>query len=89
MDGGRHLAGSARQAPIGHQSDTVAAILQHAQRRHELVEFGHAIGLGPLEADHGDHIAGELAHFERLLQFLLRMEDAGWRLDNVTVLRHG
>src|SRR5439155_16106218 len=39
-------------------------ILEHAQRRRKLVEFGHSVGAWPLKADDDDNIAAEFAGLE-------------------------
>ena len=77
------LARGAGEAPVGHQRDLVAAILQHAERRHQLVQFRHAVRLRPLEAHDDDDVAVELAGPERLLQLLLGVEHPRRRLDHV------
>ena len=59
-----HLARGARHAAVGDQRHLAAAVLQHAQRRRQLVQLGHAVGLRALEADHGDEVAVELAALE-------------------------
>ena len=61
VDRGRHLARGAGHAPVGDQRHLAAAVLQHAERRGQLVQLGHAVGLRALEADHGDEVAVELA----------------------------
>ena len=58
MDRRRHLAGGAGHAPVGHQRHALAAILQDAEHGGQLVQFRHAVGLRPLEADDGDEVAG-------------------------------
>ena len=64
VDRGGHLAARARHAPVGDQRDAVAAVLQHAQRRGQLVQFGHAVGARALEAHDHHHVAVELARRE-------------------------
>ena len=61
MDRGRHLARGAGHAAVGDQRHLEALVLQHAQRRRQLVQLGHAVGLRALEADHGDEVAVQLA----------------------------
>ena len=61
VDGGRNLAGGAGHAPVGDEGYPVSAVLQGAERRGQLVQFGHAVGLRSLEADHRDEVAVELA----------------------------
>ena len=39
----------------------VSAILQHAERRRQLVQLRHAVGARALEAHDGDEVAVELA----------------------------
>ena len=64
VDRGRDLARGARHPPVGDQGDLEAAVLQHAQRRRQLVQFGHAVGARALEADDHDHVAVQLAGVE-------------------------
>ncbi len=52
-----------------------AAILQHAERRRQLVQLRHAVGLRALEAHDGDEVAVELAGLEAVVQPLLAVED--------------
>ena len=73
--------------PVGHQRDLEAAILQHADRRHQLVQFRHAVGARPLEADDQHDVAVEFAGPERRLQFLLRVEHPRRRLDHMPLRR--
>ena len=44
VDGGRDLAGRAGHPAVGDERDPVAAVLQHAERRGQLVQLGHAVG---------------------------------------------
>ena len=44
VDRRRHLAGRAGHAAVGDERDLVAAVLQHAERRRQLVQLGHAVG---------------------------------------------
>ena len=83
MDRGGHFAGRAGHAPVRHQRHFVALVLQHAERRRQAVQLGHAIGLRPLEAHHGDKIHFQRTGLERRLQLFLRMEDFGRRLDHM------
>ena len=55
------LPACARHAAVGDQRHLVAAVLQHAEHRGQLVQFRHAVGLRSLEADDGDEVAVELA----------------------------
>ena len=71
VDRRRHLARRAGHAAVGDQRHLEAAVLQHAERRRQIVQLRHADGLGPGEADHGDEVAIELARLERRLQPLL------------------
>ena len=81
MDRARDLARRAGHAPVGDERDAVAAVLQNAQRRSELVQFGHAVRARALEAHHDDDVAVELARDERRLYRLLVVEHAGRSLD--------
>src|SRR3546814_6130373 len=58
-----------------------SAVLEHAERRGELVQFGHAVGARALEADDDDHVAIEFAGLEGILHLLLIAEHARGRLD--------
>ena len=53
------------------------------------MQFRHAVGLGSLEAHHGDHVAVQLARLEGRLQLLLRVEHPGRRFDHMAVGRNG
>ena len=46
-------------------------VLENAQRRGQLMQFGHAIGAGSLEPDDDDHVAVELARLERVEHLVL------------------
>ncbi len=89
MDRRRHLAGSARHAPVGDQRHALAAVLQDAEHGGQLVQFRHAVGLRPLEADDGDEVAGQRAGLEGLVQPLLAVENLGRRLDDAAFRLHG
>ena len=54
----------------------MAAVLQHAERRGQLVQLGHAVGARALEADDDDHVAVELAGLERREHLVLVGEDS-------------
>ena len=64
VDGRGDLAAGATHPTVGHQRHPEAPVLQHRQRRGELVQFRHAVGRRPLEAHHGHHVALELAYLE-------------------------
>ena len=81
VDRRRDLAARARHAPVGDQRDAVAAVLQHAERRGQLVQLGHAVGARALEADHDDHVAVELARLEGRDDRVLVVEHPARRLD--------
>ena len=76
VDRRRHLAAGARHAPVGDQRDAMAAVLEHAERRGQLVQLGHAVGARALEADHHDDVAVELAGLERREHLVLVGEAA-------------
>jgi hypothetical protein len=40
--------------PVGDQRHALAAVLEHAERRGQLVQFRHAVGARALETDHHD-----------------------------------
>src|SRR3546814_5513562 len=63
-----------------------SAVLEHAERRGELVQFGHAVGARALEADDDDHVAIEFAGLEGILHLLLIAEHARGRLDRPAIL---
>src|SRR5207245_2323176 len=64
VDCRRNLPARARHASIGYKRYALAAILEHAQRRRKLVEFGHSVGAWPLKADDDDTIAAKFAGLE-------------------------
>ncbi|SPK72805.1 conserved exported protein of unknown function [Cupriavidus taiwanensis] len=88
VDHRRHLAGGAGHAPVGHQRHLVAGILQRAQHRGQPVQFGHAVGIRPLETHHRDQVAAQLARIERGLQRLLRIEHPHRGFDHAVLRRH-
>ena len=88
MDGRRHLARSAAHAAVGDQCHFETLTLQDRQRRRELVQLGHAIGLRTLPAHHANHVARQLTRLEGLVQRLLRIKDTGRCFDHMTVFRH-
>ena len=51
--------------------DAEALVLQHAERRRELVQLRHAIGARPLEAHDHDDVAIKLARLERREHLIL------------------
>src|SRR3546814_3482817 len=63
-----------------------AGVMVHAERRGELVQFGHAVGARALEADDDDHVAIEFAGLEGILHLLLIAEHARGRLDRPAIL---
>src|SRR5690349_4401806 len=85
MDRARHLSARARHAAISYEGNAVSAILQHAEWRGQLVEFGHAVRARALEAHDDNDIAVELAGLERGLHGGLIRKDACGRLDRPTV----
>src|SRR5438067_6430990 len=64
------------------------AILKDAERRQELVQFGHAVGLRTLITDDRHEIIIERAALERLLELLLRVKNARPCLDDMAILRY-
>ena len=88
MDRSRHFARGTAHAPVGHQGHPIPPALQHRQRRGELVQLRHAIGLRALPTHHTHHIAVERARIESLKQCLLRVKHPSWCLDQVSVLWH-
>ena len=76
----RMAAGTLPEAPDMRPSVTsatlIAAVLQHAERRGQLVQLRHAVGARPLEPDHGDDVAIEFAGLEGVHQGALVVEDA-------------
>ncbi len=85
MDRRWHLARGARKTPVGEQGNLLAAILQDAEHGQQLVQFRHAVGLGALEADDGDEIAGQVAGLEGGIKRALVVEDLRRRLDDVAL----
>ena len=61
MDRGGDLARRPRHPPVGDQGYLEAPILQHAERRRELVQLRHPIRPRALEAHHHDNVAIEFA----------------------------
>ena len=53
------------------------------------MQFGHAVGLGALEAQDHDHVAEQLAVLEGLQRVFLGFEDGGGRLDDTVLGLHG
>src|SRR3546814_12906564 len=53
VDRAGHLARCARHPAIGDQSHAKSAVLEHAERRGELVQFGHSVCARALEAEIG------------------------------------
>ena len=89
VDRGRHLAARAGHAPIGQQRDLEAAILQHAERRGQLVQFRHAVGARTLEADDDHDIALQFTRLEGAKHIVLVLKDGGGRLGGPTLRIHG
>ena len=71
MDRGGYLAARSRHASVGDQGDALAPVLEHAERRHQLVQLGHAVGARPLESHDHHHVALELTSFERFEHLIL------------------
>ena len=57
VDRGGDLAGGAGHPAVGDDRNPLATVLQHAERGHQLVELGHAVGCRPLVAHDGDEVA--------------------------------
>ena len=74
--------------PSVHERDLEAAVLQHAERRHQLVQLGHSVGARTLEAHHGHEIAVELARAKSVLQLLLSVEHDRRSLDDMAFGMH-
>src|SRR5712691_9829847 len=81
VDRCRNLARGTGQPAVGNERDLQAPVLKRAERRHQLMQFWHSVRFRSLEAHHRDHVAGEFAVRKGLLQFILRVEDPGRRLD--------
>ena len=76
VDGGRDLAGRAGHPAVGDDRDLLAAVLEHAERRGELVQLGHPVGGRALVADHRDEVAAvERALGEGREEVVLVVED--------------
>jgi hypothetical protein len=88
MNSGRDFSRGTRHAPIGEQRHALAAILQEAEKRTELVKLGHAIGPGTLISDDGNEIAGEPAGLEGGLELRLIAETHGRSFDNGAIGGH-
>ena len=63
--------------------------LQHGQRRRELVQLGHPVGLRTLPAHDAHDVALQLAGIENAQELVLRIEHPGRRFDHVTVVGNG
>ncbi|MNN66310.1 hypothetical protein D3C81_1818770 [compost metagenome] len=85
VDGGGGLAAGARHAAVGDEGDLEALVLQDAERRRQGVQFRHAVGLGPLEAQHQHHVAVQLAVLEGLQGVFLGLEHGGRGLDDAVL----
>ncbi len=81
VDCGRDFARGTRHATIGDQRHPETMILEHAERRRELVQLRHSIRLRSLEAHHHDDIAVELARLERRQHRILIRENSSRSLD--------
>ena len=75
--------------PVGDERDAMTAVLDDAERRHQLVQLRHAVGLRPLKTHDHDDIAKKIARAERGVQFLLAVEHLCRRLDDVAIRRDG
>ena len=71
---------------VGDQRDLMATVLEHAERRGELVQLGHAVSARTLEPHHHRAVAVEFARLERVEDFILVGEAAGRRFDRASVL---
>ena len=70
------LPGRAGHPAVGDDRDPLPAVLEHAERRGELVQLGHAVGGRALVADHRDEVpAVELAGLEGGQEVGLVVED--------------
>ena len=76
------LAGGTRHPAVGDQRDAVPAVLQHAQQRRELVQFGHPVGPRTLVAHDDDDVAFQFAAGERLHDLRLVIEHPSRRRDH-------
>src|SRR3546814_3864084 len=74
---------------ISDWSSDVCSSDLYAERRGQLVQFRHAVGLRALEPHHGDEVAVELTAGEGRLQVGLVVEDTHRRLDDAMLRLHG
>src|SRR3546814_10897121 len=74
VDRAGHLARCARPPAIGDQRHAKSAVLEHAARRGERVQFGPYVGARALEADDDAHVAIEFAGLACVLHLLLTAE---------------
>jgi len=82
VDRGEHFARRTAHPAVGHQRDAEASVLHDAEHRRELVQLGHAVGLGPLEP-HDDHdVTVQFACLECAHDLRLTVEHAARRLDH-------
>jgi hypothetical protein len=61
----------------------MAAVLQHSERGHQLVQLRHSDRLRSLKAYGGDEVAVEFARAKGRVQLLLAVEDPRRRLDRM------
>ena len=89
MDCGGGLARCPGHAPVGDQRHLLPASLHHGHQRVQRVQFGHAVGLGPLKPHHDHTVVGQGACLERGLDLFLVVEHAGRGLDQLVFIRNG
>src|SRR5688500_5418986 len=81
MDRRGNLAAGARHAAVGDQGDGMAAVLDDAERRNQLVQFRHAVGARALETDDDYAVAVERALLEGVEHLALVGKAEGRRFD--------
>ena len=89
MDRGGDLTRRAGHAPVCHQCDLEATVLQDAEERGHLVQFRHAVGAWALEAHHRDKVFFQLASLECIGQVLLVLEHHRRCFDDLVLKGHG
>ena len=89
MDRAQYLARGTGHAPVGDQRHLQPARLQVRQHRRQAVQFGHAVGLGPLKTHDDDDILVELTIAIGVFHAFLIMEHADRGFDDVMLRLHG
>ena len=84
VDRREHFARCAGHAAVGDEGDLEALVLKHGQGGRQAVQFRHAVGARPLEAQDNDHVPVQPAILEGLKRVFLGLEDGGGGLDTAS-----